>query len=81
LPDLVQKNFTSLLRAKGMGWQVGFVQNANPAFEVAVKLKGGSIGESAIKDLPADKRLMVGASVTPDEARDFSLAFTNRCEV
>jgi hypothetical protein len=70
-----------LLRAEGVRWQVGFVQNANPAFEIAVKLKGRSIRKSAVEDLSANKRLMVGTSVTPDEAWDFPRSLANRCEV
>jgi hypothetical protein len=46
-----------------------------------MKLLGGSIGESAIEDLPAYERLMAGKSVAPYKARDFPGALTNRCEV
>lgn len=77
----MQKNLASLLRAEGMGWKVGFVQDADPALEVAMKFRGCAIGESAVEDLPANERLMVGKSVAPDEARDFPRSLTDRGEI
>jgi hypothetical protein len=50
-------------------------------FEVAMKFRGCAIGESAVEDLPANERLMVGKSVAPDEARDFPRSLTDRGEI